>query len=87
VRGEAYLTAQQSLEAVAEFQKIIDHHGIVAGDPVGAFARLQVARAYARSGDKAKSKSAHEDLLAAWKEADREIPILKQAKREYAQLQ
>ena len=86
VRGQAYLSAHQGAEATSEFQKIVGHRGIVASDPIGALTRLQLGRSYALSGDTAKAKSAYEDFLALWKDADSEIPILKQAKTEYAQL-
>ena len=87
VRGEAYLAARQAAEAAAEFQKVLDHRGIVAGDPIGALARLQLGRAYVLSGDHSKAKSAYEDFLTLWKDADPDIPILKEAKAEYAKLQ
>jgi eukaryotic-like serine/threonine-protein kinase len=87
VRGEAYLALHQGAEAAAEFQKILDHRGIVAGDAIGALAHLGLARAYALSGDTAKAKSAFQDFLALWKDADHDIPILKEAKAEYAKLQ
>ena len=83
VRGEAYLAAHQGTEAVAEFQKILDHRTIVASDPIGALARLQLGRAYALSGDTAKAKAAYEDFLALWKNADADIPVLKEANAEY----
>jgi len=86
VRGEAYLAERQGAPAAAEFQKILDHRGIVAGDPVGAVARLQLGRAFALSGDMAKAKSAYQDFLTLWKDADPDIPILQQAKTEYARL-
>jgi len=87
VRGEAYLAAHRGPEAVAEFQKILDHRGIVVSDPIGALAHLQIGRAYAVQGDTAKAKSAYQDFLTLWKDADLDIPILKQAKAEYAKLQ
>ena len=87
VRGEAYLAARQGAEAATEFQKILDHRGIVFGDPVGAMARLQLGRAFALSGDKTKAKTAYQDLLTLWKDADADIPILKQAQAESAKLQ
>jgi serine/threonine protein kinase/tetratricopeptide (TPR) repeat protein len=87
VRGEAYLAAHQGAEAAAEFQKILDRRGIVISDPIGALARLQLGRAFAISGDKAKAKSAYQDFLTLWKDADPGIAILRQAKAEYAQLQ
>jgi eukaryotic-like serine/threonine-protein kinase len=87
VRGEAYLAAQQGAEAAAEFQKIVDHPGIVLSDPIGALAHLQLGRAYVLAGEQAKAKSAYQDFLTLWKDADPDIPILKQAKAEYAKLQ
>jgi tetratricopeptide (TPR) repeat protein len=87
VRGEAYLAARQGGEAVAEFQKILDHRGIVISDPIGALAHLQLGRALAMSGDKTKAKTAYQDFLTLWKDADADIPILKEAKAEYAKLQ
>jgi tetratricopeptide (TPR) repeat protein len=86
VRGEAYLTAHRYGEAATEFQKILDHRGIVVSDPVGALAQLQLGRALAFSGDRIKAQSAYKDFLTLWKDADRDIPILKQAKAEYARL-
>ena len=81
------LAAHQGPQAAAEFQKILDHRGIVVSDPIGALARLQLGRAFALSGDKAKARSAYEDFLSLWKDAYLDIPILKQAKQEYARLQ
>jgi serine/threonine protein kinase/tetratricopeptide (TPR) repeat protein len=87
VRGNAYLAAHQGAEAAAEFQKILDHRGIVVSDPIGALARLQLGRALVLSGDKTKAKAAYQDFLTLWKDADSGIPILQQAKAEYARLQ
>jgi eukaryotic-like serine/threonine-protein kinase len=87
VRGGAYLAAHQGNEAAAEFQKILDHRGIVWNSPIGALAHLQLGRAYAMQGDTAKAKSAYQDFLTLWKDADPDIPILKQAKAEYVKLQ
>ena len=86
VRGAAYLAAHQGLEAAAEFQKILDHRGVVVSDPIGVLARLQLGRAYILAGDTAKAKAAYEDFLTLWKDADPDIPILKQAQAEYAKL-
>ena len=86
VRGEAYLAAHQGREAAAEFQKILDHRGIVLNEPIGALAHLQLGRAYVLQGDTAKARAAYQDFLALWKEADPDIPILRQAKAEYAKL-
>jgi eukaryotic-like serine/threonine-protein kinase len=87
VRGEAYLAAHQGSEAAAEFQKILDHRGIVLNEPIGALAHLQIGRAYALQGDTAKAKAAYQDFLVLWKDADPDIPILIAAKAEYAKLE
>ena len=86
VRGEALLAAHRYPEAAAEFQKILDHRGIVGADPIGALAHLQLGRTFALSGDLAKSKTAYRDFLTLWKDADPDIPILTQAQAEYAKL-
>jgi len=86
VRGLAHLAAHHGAEAAAEFQKIVDHPGIVLSDPIGALAHWQLGRAYAQSGDMIKAKSAYQDFLTLWKDADPDIPVLKQAKAEYAKL-
>jgi eukaryotic-like serine/threonine-protein kinase len=86
VRGEAYLATRQGREAAVEFQKILDHRGIVISDPIGALAHMQLGRAYAMSGDRTKAKSAYRDFLTLWKDADPDIPILKQAQAEYSNL-
>ena len=85
-RGEGYLAAGQGSAAAAEFQKILDHSGIVWNCWTGALAHLGEARAYTISGDNAKAKSAYQDFLALWKDADPDIPILIAAKSEYAKL-
>jgi serine/threonine protein kinase/tetratricopeptide (TPR) repeat protein len=87
VRGEAYLAAHQGKEAAAEFQKILDHRGIVLNEPIGALAHLQIGRAYAMQGDTTKAKAAYQDFLTLWKDADPDIPILIGAEVEYAKLQ
>ena len=87
VRGEAYLAADQGSAAAAEFQKLIDHRGITWSCATGALARLGLGRAYALAGDKTKADAAYRDFLALWKDADPDIPILKEAKAEYAKLQ
>ncbi len=87
VRGQAYLAARKGAEAAAEFQKILNHRGIVVSDPIGAVARLQLGRAYVLSGDTTRARLAYQDFLALWKDADPGLPILKQAKTEYAKLQ
>jgi hypothetical protein len=86
VRGEAYLAAHQGREAAAEFRKIIDHPGIVLNYPIGPMARLQLARALSASGDRAQSAGVYKDLLALWKDADPDIPVVQQAKAESARL-
>jgi eukaryotic-like serine/threonine-protein kinase len=86
-RGEAYLAAHQAAAAAAEFQKIIDHRGIVVNSPIGTLAYLQISRAYAMQGDVAKAKAAYQYFLMLWKDADPDIPVLKQANAEYAKLQ
>jgi eukaryotic-like serine/threonine-protein kinase len=86
VRGLAYLAAHQGSAAVTEFEKILGHPGVVLNEPIGALAHLQLGRAYAVSGDTAKAKTAYQDFLALWKDADPDIPILKEAKSEYAKL-
>jgi hypothetical protein len=87
LRGEAYLMLHDGNAAAAEFQKFIDHRGLVGNLPWGALARLQLARACALSGDKTRAKIAYQDFLMLWRDADPDIPILKQAKAEYAKLQ
>jgi len=86
MRGEAYLAAKQGSAAAAEFQKILDHPGIVRSEPIGALAHLQLGRAYALSGQPDKAKSSYKDFLTLWNNADPDIPILKEAKAEYAKL-
>ena len=86
VRGAAYLALGDGQRAAAEFQKFIDHRGVVTNSPWGALARLGLARADALQGDTAKARAAYQDFLTLWKDADPDIPILKQAKAEYAKL-
>ncbi len=86
LRGEAYLRLHRWREAELEFQKILDHPGIVIADPIGALARLQLGRAYASSGDHARAKAAYGDFLTLWKDADPDISILRKARAEYAKL-
>jgi serine/threonine protein kinase/tetratricopeptide (TPR) repeat protein len=86
VRGEAHLVANQAAAAAAEFQKILDHKGLVGACETDALAHLQLARAYAMQGDTAKAKAAYQDFLTLWKDADTNIPVLIAAKSEYAKL-
>ena len=87
VRGQAYVAAHQGGEAVVEFQKILDHRSVVVNEPMGVLAHLGLARAHAMAGDTAKARAAYQEFLALWKDADPDIPILKQARAEYAKLQ
>ncbi len=87
LRGEAYVATHQGSAAAAEFQKILDHPEVVQNELIGALAHLGLARAYALSGDAAKARGAYQDFLALWRDADTDIPILKEAKAEYAKLQ
>jgi serine/threonine protein kinase/tetratricopeptide (TPR) repeat protein len=86
VRGGSYLASKQGKEAATEYQKIIDHRGAVMNGPIGALAHLGLGRAYALAGDSARARTAYQDFLALWKDADADIPILRQAKSEYASL-
>ena len=86
MRGEAYLKLHDDDRAATEFQKFIDHRGLVMDFPWGALARLGLARAYAMQGDTAKARPAYQAFLTLWKDADPDIPILKEAKAEYAKL-
>ena len=96
LRGEAYLAGRRGNEAAAEFQKILDHPGVVLNEPIGVLAHLGLARAYAlgaqssqgadADGSRAKARAAYHDFLTLWKDADPDIPILKEAKAEYAKL-
>ena len=86
VRGLAYLAARRPAEAAGEFQRILDHRGVVLVDPMDAMARLQLARAFALAGDTVKAKSAYRDLLTLWKDADQDFPVGQEARGEYARL-
>ncbi len=86
VRGAAFLAAHKRAEAAAKFQKLIDPRGIVISDPIGALAHLQLGRAFLLAADKTKAKTAYQDFLALWKDADPDIPIYRQAKTKYARL-
>jgi hypothetical protein len=87
VRGQGYLAAGQGQAAAEEFEKILGHPGIVRNQIIGALAHLQLGRAYVVSGDTTKARIAYQDFLTLWKDADPDIPVLKQAKAEYARLQ
>jgi hypothetical protein len=86
VMGEAYLAAGKGAAAAAEFQKILDHRGVVGSEPIGALAHLQMGRALALAGERGRAKKAYEDFFAGWAGADAEIPILKRAHAEYMKL-
>jgi eukaryotic-like serine/threonine-protein kinase len=85
--GRHFSQRVKAVAAAAEFQKIIDHPGLVLNEPISALAHLQIGRAYVMAGDTTKAKAAYQDFFALWKDADPDIPILKQAKTEYARLQ
>jgi eukaryotic-like serine/threonine-protein kinase len=87
LRGQTHLAAHHGTEAAAEFQKLLDHPGLVISQPIGPLAHLGLARAYALQGHTAKAQAAYRDFLALWKDADPDIPILKQARAEYGKLQ
>jgi Flp pilus assembly protein TadD len=86
VRGQAFLAAHRGAEAAAEFEKILKWPGVVQNQPIAPLARLGLARAYALQGDSAKARAAYDDFLKLWKDADANIPVLEQAKAEYAKL-
>jgi eukaryotic-like serine/threonine-protein kinase len=87
VRGQAYLAERNGTAAAAEFQKLLDHRGIVGNFVTESLAHLQIGRAYAMAGDTAKAKAAYQEFFTLWKDADPDIPILKEAKAEFAKLQ
>jgi eukaryotic-like serine/threonine-protein kinase len=86
LRGQAYLEARQGKPAVGEFQKVLDHRSLAQLDVIVPLTQVGLARAYAMSWQPDKAKTAYQDFFAAWKDADPDVPILKQAKAEYAQL-
>ena len=86
VRGRAYLAAHRGQEAETEFRKVLDHRGIVLADPIDALARLQMGRAYVVAGDLSKARSSYQDFFVLWKDADADIPVVKQARTEYGKL-
>jgi len=86
IRGEVYLLLHQGKEATVEFQKILDHRGVVLNSPLGALARLQLGRAYALQGNSTQSRAAYQDFFGLWRDADPDVPILIAAKSEYGKL-
>jgi serine/threonine protein kinase/tetratricopeptide (TPR) repeat protein len=87
IRGQAYLRAKRGAEAAAEFQKIVDHRGIAPTVAEHSLAKLGLGRAYLMTGDTAKARAGYQDFFALWKDADPDVPILKEAKAEYEKLQ
>jgi eukaryotic-like serine/threonine-protein kinase len=87
MRGQVFLTAKDGERASAEFQRIIDWRGVVTNEPIGALAHLGLARAHSMQGEVVQARTGYQDFLALWKNADPDIPILQQAKAEYAKLQ
>jgi outer membrane protein assembly factor BamD (BamD/ComL family) len=87
LRGQIELSAHNGTAAITEFQKLLDHPGVVLNGITGALAHLQLGRAHTMQGDTVKARAAYQDFLTLWKDADPDIPILKQAKGEYAKLQ
>ena len=86
MRGKAYLAAGRPAEAAAEFRKIVDRRGLVFADPVGAAALLEMGRALASAHDPAGAEAAYETFLTLWKDADEDVPLLKEARTEFARL-
>jgi hypothetical protein len=86
IRGQTYLQMHQGTAATTEFQKLLDHRGIVQNSPTVSLAHLQIGRAYAMIGDTAKARAVYQDFLTLWKDADLDVPILIAAKAEYAKL-
>jgi hypothetical protein len=82
----AYLQLRDAVKAAAEFQRILDHQGVSVWDTMYPLARLNLARAYALQGDKAKARTAYQDFFGKWKDADPDIPVLLAAKAEYEKL-
>ncbi|PYX35110.1 MAG: hypothetical protein DMG81_18730 [Acidobacteria bacterium] len=87
VRGQAYLATHDNQKAMAEFQKILEHPGMSLNEPIAVLARLEIARAYAANGQRERARSAYQDVLTLWETADPDIPVLKQARAEYAKLE
>ena len=87
LRAQAQLAIHNGGAAAAEFQKFLDHRGVILNFPLGTLARLGLARAHALQGNAAKARASYQDFFTLWKDADPDIPILKEAKAEYAKLQ
>lgn len=87
LRAEAYLAAKEGAAAQAEFQKILDHYGVIGNQPIGALAHLGLARSYTLQGNVLKARAAYSDFLSLWKNADPDLTVLKEMKVEFAQLQ
>ena len=87
VRGMAYLMMHRGNDASTEFRKVLDHPGIVANDPIGSLAHLEIGRAYVQSGNSVGAQSAYKDFLALWNAADQDLPLLKQSQLEFARIE
>jgi hypothetical protein len=87
LRGEAYLANQQCRAAAAEFQKISDHPGLVENELIGALARVELARAHVMAKETNQAKASYAGFLALWQAADSDLPLLRQARSEYAKVQ
>jgi eukaryotic-like serine/threonine-protein kinase len=87
VRGEVYLAAKEGVRAAAEFHRIVDWPGVVMNEPIGALAHLGLARAYVMQGEVFQARTAYQDFLSLWKDADPDIPILQKAKAEYGMVE
>ena len=86
IRGEAYLAARKGSEAAREFQKLVDHRGIMIGDPVSSLAPYGLARSYVLMGDVTKAREQFKQVFSTWKDADTDLPIVNQVKTDYASL-
>jgi predicted Zn-dependent protease len=87
IRGQAYLAAHDNKNAIGEFQEILEHPGMSLSEPIAVLAHLGIARACAAEGNKDRARSAYQEFLSTWREADAAIPVLKQAKAEYTSVQ
>ncbi len=86
LQGQAHMAAHRAIPAASAFQRILDRPGLVLNEPIGALAHLGLGRAYAMAGDSSKARTAYQDFLTLWKNADPDVPIFKEAKAEYAKL-
>jgi eukaryotic-like serine/threonine-protein kinase len=86
VRATAFLTAKQGRAAAGEFKKILEHRGVVGNSPIGALAHLGLARAFAVAGNVPEARAAYKNFFALWKDADEDIPILREARAEFTSI-